>query len=117
MWWPRFLRRNDDRAETAALADELLRQLEQLAAEHHQRDQREGIVLLADELMARLQEFVPEHRDSVALKVIASLCPVCAARREAAKMRRRAKRQARLAHQQYAEHDRRHGEYFRSGDD
>jgi hypothetical protein len=118
VWWPRFLRRNDDRAETAALADELLRHLETLAAEHRERDQREGVVLLANTLMQRLEQFAPaELRDSAALLMIASLCPRCHARCEAAKMRRRAKRQARLAHQEYAEHDHRDGEYFRSGDD
>jgi hypothetical protein len=103
MWFP------FRRSETAQLADRLMIALETIAVEHHERDAREGIVLLADELMKRLELFTPEHRERAAALAIATLCPVCAARREAAKMRRRAKRQARLAHQQYAEHDRRNG--------
>jgi hypothetical protein len=83
--------RNPAAVETTQLADELLIQLEQLAAEHHERDAREGIVLLADELMARLEKYTPEHRERAAALVIAVLCPVCARRREAAKMRRKGK--------------------------
>jgi hypothetical protein len=76
MWWPRFQRRNaNDRADIAALANELLIQLDRLAIEHQHRDAREGIVLLADELIARIKEFAPELRDSAALLAIASLCP------------------------------------------
>jgi hypothetical protein len=107
MWWPKFLRRNaDGRAETAALADELMKLLGTLAAEHRERDAREGVVLVANTLMERLEMFAPEYRDSAAALVIASLCPRCAARREAAKIRRRAKR---LAHQQQPDTDRRYG--------
>jgi hypothetical protein len=93
MWWSRFFRRNaDDRVEITALADELLRQLEQLAAEHCERDAREGIVLLADTLTERLGQFAPELRDSAALLAIASLCPVCAARRKRDAERRKRRR-------------------------
>ena len=93
MWWPRFLRRNvNGRAETAALANELLRQLETIAAEHLQRDAREGVVLVANTLMERLEQFAPEHREGAAAKVIASLCPVCAARRKRDAERRKRRR-------------------------
>jgi hypothetical protein len=93
MWFP-FRRRLKTSVETAQLANRLLIELETIAAEHHERDAREGIVLLADELMKRLELFTPEHRERAAALVIASLCTVCAARRSAAKMRRRAKRAA-----------------------
>jgi len=95
MWWPRFLRRND-RAETAALADELLIQLETIAAEHRDRDAREGVV--ANTLMERLEMFAPEYRDSVAALVIASLCPRCAMRRKREAERRKRRRDAYLLH-------------------
>ena len=68
---------------TAQLANELLIELEQLAAEHRERDAREGIVLLADKLLERLELFAPEHRECAALRAIAALCPRCAARRKA----------------------------------
>ena len=57
--------------------------LEQLVAEHHERDEREGIVRLANTLLERLELFTPEHRDHTAGKVIAALCPICHARRKA----------------------------------
>ena len=50
-------------------------ELETLAAEHRDRDAREGVVLVANTLMARLELFAPEHRDSAAALVIASLWP------------------------------------------
>jgi hypothetical protein len=81
--------------EITELADRLMIALETLAAEHHQRDAREGIVLLADTLMTRLEEFAPELREGVAPMVIAALCPICRGRRrrKAEAMRRwRAKR-------------------------
>jgi hypothetical protein len=88
--------RNPAAVETRQRADELMIELERLAVEHHHRDAREGIVLLADTLMERLEQFAPELRDSAALLMIASLCPRCRDRREAAKMRRwRAKRRPR----------------------
>jgi len=80
---------------TSTLADELMQQLEQLAAEHRERDEREGIVRLANELLERLELFTPEHRERAASRVIASLCAVCHERRKkkALAMRRwRAKR-------------------------
>ena len=81
--------------ETTSLADELLIQLEQLAAEHRERDAREGVVRLANELLARLELFTPEHRERAASRAIASLCAVCHERRKAkalAMRRWRAKR-------------------------
>jgi hypothetical protein len=80
---------------TAQLADALLAALEALAAEHFERDEREGIVRLVDTLMNRLEAFAPELREGVAPMAIAALCPRCYARRKkkALAMRRwRAKR-------------------------
>src|SRR5262249_9946205 len=65
------------------LADELMLRLEQLAAEHRERDEREGIVRLANELLERLELFTPQPREGGASLVIANLCPVCRERRKA----------------------------------
>jgi hypothetical protein len=74
MWFP-FRRRLKTSVETTQLANQLMIELETLAAEHRDRDAREGVVLVANTLMARLELFAPEHRDSAAALVIASLWP------------------------------------------
>jgi hypothetical protein len=79
MWFP-FRRQKT--VEVTQLADQLMRALELLAAEHQERDAREGIVLLADTLMDRLEHFAPEMREGIAPTLISRLCPVCAARRQ-----------------------------------
>ena len=67
---------------TRQLADALFAGLEAIAAEHRERDEREGIVRLANTLLERLELFTPEHRERAASRAIASLCAVCHARRK-----------------------------------